>query len=226
MTFSVLVAVPARGLLGVASASRSLAVGHSVPAVQPGVGAVASQSWTNPALRGLGLDALESGASPAAYVASLPGLDADAPWRQVGVVGADGSAAAHTGDDCSPWAGDRLLERPAGTVLVLGNLLTGAEVLEAAADAVAGAIGEVAGPTDLAAALVGALEAGQHHGGDRRGQQSAALVVGAGGPTGRHPPDLEVDLRVDDDAEPIAELARLVDLRTRAGGLPLRPRRA
>jgi uncharacterized Ntn-hydrolase superfamily protein len=224
MTFSLVVAVPTHQLLGVASASRSLAVGHSVPALVPGVGAVASQSWTNRALRSLALDALERGDSPAAYVAALPALDPDHRWRQVGVVDAAGAAAGHTGAACSAWAGECLADGADGTVLALGNLLTGPVVVEATAAAAASRLGDVARPTDLATVLVDALAAGQDGGGDRRGQQSATVLVGSG-PRQRHrPPDLDVDLRVDDADRPIDELARLLGLRIRSGGLALRPR--
>jgi uncharacterized Ntn-hydrolase superfamily protein len=226
MTFSFVVALPGQQLLGVATASCSLAVGHSVPAVLPGVGAVVSQSWTNPALRGLGLAALERGASPASYLAGLAGLDPDHTWRQVGLVDAAGAAAAHTGPDCSGWAGHRLATVPDGTALGLGNLVVGPEVVEAGLGAITTSLDTVASATGLAELLVAALAAGQARGGDRRGQQSAAVVVGHGPRQPQQPADLEVDLRVDDAEQPVVELARLVGVRVRTGGLPLRPRTA
>lgn len=226
MTFSVLVSLPARHLLGAGCASRSLAVGHSVPAVVPGVGVVVSQAWTNRSLRGRGLAALRRGETPAAYVASLPALDSEHAWRQVAVVAADGTPADHTGADCSAWAGARQAGIGAATVLAVGNLLPGPEVLDAA---VAAAVDRLARDTTpsalgLAECLVAGLVAGQERGGDLRGEQSAAVMVGSGPVQGYVPPDLDVDLRVDDARQPLAELARLLQVRTRSGGLPVTPR--
>jgi len=230
VTFSILACVPgppgpAGALLGVATASRSLAVGHSVPAVLPGVGVMVSQSWTNPALRSEILDALERGAEPAEALAALPRLDAEYPLRQLGIVAASGAMASFTGVECSPWAGERRQETGTACVLAVGNLLTGPDVLDATVATLAAQLADGGSATDLAGLLVEALVAGQREGGDRRGQQSAAVVVAAGGDV-RRPPDLDVDLRVDDHVDPLGELARLVDLRTTLGGLPLRPRTA
>jgi uncharacterized Ntn-hydrolase superfamily protein len=113
-------------------------------------------------------------------------------------------------------------------VLAVGNLIAGPDVLDAVVDALAqGAVRSgPASAIELAALMVDALVAGQERGGDVRGEQSASLVVGSGAVQPHTPPDLDVDLRVDDAARPLVELGRLLDVRTRSGGLPVTPRRA
>ncbi|MFD1948085.1 DUF1028 domain-containing protein [Nocardioides aestuarii] len=212
MTFSLVLAVPRTGLLVAATASRSLGVGNAVPAVRPGVGAVVSQAWTNRSLRGRVLDVLATGYGPTEALARIPNWDHDHRWRQVGVVDAVGAHAAHTGPDCSAWAGSCAVDGPAVSGVVVANLVTGAGVVEAAA--ATAAAGDPADAGALASLALEALLAGQRAGGDRRGQQSAALVVGSGEPQDWSPPDLDVDLRVDDDPEPLAALERLLRART------------
>lgn len=219
MTFSVVVAAPDRGLLGAATASFSLGVGNAVPAVWPGVGAVVSQSWTNRSLRGRVLAGLAAGAAPGESVDSVLGADSGAPLRQLGVVSVAGETAHHTGAECSAWAGARTLTGASGGVLrgvVCGNLLRGATTLEEGV-----AVLEAARPDDpasLAAALLTAMQAGQRAGGDLRGQQSAAVVVGSGLVQDWQPPDLDVDLRVDEHPRPLDEIERMLGLlRPRTG---------
>lgn len=206
MTFTVLARDIPAGLIGVAVASKSLAAGNAVPALRPGVGAVASQAWTNRALRALLLDALASGETAEAAVARVPEWDAQASLRQVALLPASGAGAARTGDEVSAWAGHRVL----ADAIVVGNLLTGSDVLARMADRV-----KSPRPSDDAPAaafahhLVEVLRAGETAGGDARGRQSAAVLVGdldAGG-------DIRVDLRVDDHDDPLTELTRLVTLR-------------
>lgn len=224
MTFTILASDPERRLLGAATASYSLAVGAGVPLVRAGIGAAASQAYTNRALRHRALDALAAGAAVADIIAGLPAHDPGHAQRQLAVIDAAGRSAAHTGADCSDWAGSRATAGPAGTALVVaGNLLPGPAVLEAMTAAFAGAIAERAnrpGPADPAAgfalALVRALAAGEAAGGDRRGKQSAALLVAAGGADQADPAALAHDLRVDDHPEPVAELARLLARATAA----------
>ncbi|WP_403023316.1 DUF1028 domain-containing protein [Salinibacterium sp. GXW1014] len=220
MTYSLLLAHPASRTLAVATASYSLAVGKAVPAVLPGIGAVVSQAYTNTRLRGPLLRMLESGHSPAAALAELPRLDADPAHRQVGLLAAEGTHAAHTGGDCSDWAG----HRSAPGILVLGNLLAGPEVVDGMLASLTAsplvdsllASGADAAAHDLARRAVSALRAGLAAGGDRRGQQSAALQIATGERDPDWPPALTVDLRVDDHGHPLDELDRMLDLKFRA----------
>ncbi|QEE60772.1 DUF1028 domain-containing protein [Salinibacterium sp. dk2585] len=217
MTYSLLLAHPASRTLAVATASFSLAVGKAVPAVLPGIGAVVSQAYTNTRLRGPLLRMLESGQHPAAALAKLAILDTDPARRQVGLLAADGSHAAHTGTDCSDWAG----HRSAPGILVIGNLLTGPDVVDGmlasltTSPLVTSALvsGADAAAHDIARRAVSALRTGLAAGGDRRGQQSSALQVAAGGRDSDWPPALTVDLRVDDHGHPLDELDRMLDLK-------------
>jgi len=199
-TFSCVARDAATGELGVAVQSKFFAVGAVVPWLRAGVGAVATQSWANVAY---GPEALRRMAAEAPahevlehLVASDPGRDV----RQVGIVDRRGRSAAHTGTRCLPWAGHRTGEGWA----CLGNILAGERVVAGMADAYCGASGR------LPERLLAALQAGQAEGGDRRGMQSAALIVvrESGGFGGRN--DRYLDLRVDDDPVPIEELARLL----------------
>lgn len=215
MTFSLLASSRDGLYLAAATASFSLAVGNAVPAVAGGVGAVASQAWTNRTLRHFGLGLLRDGATPEDALLRLAHLDAGWNRRQVALLSPNGQGAAHTGEACTPWAGART---GAGFVAA-GNLLTGPEVLDAIADAMrtdgirtdgptGGNDGE--GPLDFARRILQAMAAGQRAGGDSRGQQSAAVVVAANAAADLCPPELVIDLRVDDHAEPLAELDRLL----------------
>ncbi|MFV0452430.1 MAG: DUF1028 domain-containing protein [Propioniciclava sp.] len=200
MTFTVVATSADRRWSGVATATCTLAVGASVPAVAPGVGAVASQAWTNRSLRSLGLDALRDGRTPQEAIRVMRTADDGFGYRQVAVVGASGATASHTGEEVTGWAGSIAGD---GWV-VLGNYLVGPPVLEAMAT-VMRSEGE-----DFGALLVRALVAGQAAGGDSRGRQSAALALAQHGEIDAAPPDLWCDLRVDDDrTDPAAELARL-----------------
>ena len=202
MTYSIVAANPETGELGVAVASKFIAAGSVVPWVKLGVGAVATQSWANMKLGPLILALLEEGYSPERAVKTLLSTDPRASWRQVGVVNARGEAYAYTGKDCIEYAGHIVGEGYA----VQGNILAGPQVLEAMASAYEKTRGE------LVDKLLAALEAGDRAGGDKRGKQSAAIVVykpcgGYGGceeGVGRY-----VDLRVDDHEEPVEELKRL-----------------
>jgi len=200
MTFSIV--AHADGQWGVAVASKFLAVGAAVPAARWDVGAVATQAFANLAYRPEGLRLMAEGRSAAEVVAALTADDPMASQRQVGVVDRSGAAATFTGPYCFAWAGGRTGDGFA----TQGNILTGPEVL----DAVAAAFETSEGP--LPRRLAEALLAGDRAGGDRRGRQSAALLVvsEAGGYGGGS--DVLVDLRVDDHADPVPELLRLLDL--------------
>lgn len=201
-TFSIVARDPATGEWGVAAASRFLAVGAVVPWARAGAGAIAIQSFANPAYGPQGLELLAGGLSAREVVDRLVAGDPERELRQVGVVDAAGRAANFTGAKCVPWAGGVTGDDFA----CQGNLLAGRRVVEA----MAATFRKSAGP--LAFRLVEALKAGQREGGDSRGKQSAALLVvrERGGYGGRS--DRMVDLRVDDHPEPIAELERLLDL--------------
>lgn len=210
MTFTLIATDPARGLLGVATASKSLALGRSVPAIDPTVGAVASQAWTNRALRHHLLAALRAGASAVQAAKKIPDLDADFAYRQAAVVDRAGGVGVHTGELTSGWAGHVRGEHHAA----LGNYLTGGEVVEAMAETYDA--GRVAAPGELdpvlefAQLLVAALAAGEDAGGDARGRESAALMVARTSDRWLSPPELAVDLRVDHHNDPLSQLQALV----------------
>jgi uncharacterized Ntn-hydrolase superfamily protein len=207
MTFSIVAHDPASGALGVAVASKALACGSIVPWARSGVGAVATQAGANANYGPQGLDLLAAGQAPEAVVAALTGADAHAAHRQVAVMDARGRVAGYTGAACLDWSGGR---SGAGRACQ-GNILTGPEVV----DAMGAAFDATGG--DLVARLLAALGAGQDAGGDRRGRQSAGLLV-VGTPLAFWHDGRLVDLRVDDHADPIAELGRLVALWRDAGG--------
>ncbi len=201
-TFSIVAFDPKNGDLGVAVQSKFLAAGAVVPWAKAGVGAIATQSWANTSYGPKGLELLSLGLSAPEVVEILIAEDEGRDLRQVGIVDAKGRAAAYTGKDCFEWAGHVIGPGYA----CQGNILAGPKVVEAMAEAFEKSEGE------LAHRLIAALEAGQAAGGDRRGQQSAALLVvrekgGYGGFNDRY-----VDLRVDDHPEPIKELKRLLSL--------------
>jgi uncharacterized Ntn-hydrolase superfamily protein len=196
-TFSIVARCPRSGMLGVAVSTAVPAVGAICPHVVAGVGAVSTQSWVNPYLAIEALELMRKGEpGPAALEQVLAG-DARADLRQVGVVDGQGRAAAWTGERCMPWCGDIVLEG----CTIQGNMLVGEATLRAMADAFADAASR-----DLAERLLRALEAGQAAGGDKRGKQSAALRV--------HNQEEYpwLDLRVDEHAEPVAELRRVHDI--------------
>ncbi|MFI5892300.1 DUF1028 domain-containing protein [Actinoplanes sp. NPDC051513] len=207
MTFSI-VARSADGLAhGVAVASKFLGVGAAVPAALAGVGAVATQSYANLAYRPQTLALLQTGVSAAYTVRALVAGDGGpVAQRQVGVVGADGEGGTFTGGDCHPWAGGAAGDGFA----IQGNMLAGPQVVEAMGVAWQASVGE----SRLAFRLLAALRAGDLAGGDRRGRQSAALLVVAKGMGYGGTSDVWVDLRVDDHPDPVSELTRLLDLHT------------
>jgi uncharacterized Ntn-hydrolase superfamily protein len=188
------------GQRGVATPSKFLAVGSVVPWAEPGVGAVATQAYANPRYGPEGLTLLRDGADAETVVRKLTDADDGRDHRQLGVVDARGGSATFTGPGCADWAGG-----VAGPCFAAqGNILAGEDTVNALATTFAATAG-----TPLAARLLECLAAAQAAGGDRRGQQTAALLVGErdGGYAGLS--DVLVDLRVDDHAQPIPELARL-----------------
>lgn len=201
-TFSIVAHDPDVQEWGVAVQSKFLAVGAVVPWAQAGVGAVATQSYANTSFGPGGLALMAQGLDAQEALDRLVASDEERARRQVGLVDARGRAATFTGDECHAWAGGLTGIHYAAQ----GNILVGAETVEAMAATFEAAGGE------LADRLVGALAAGQAAGGDRRGKQSAAVLVvrpegGYGGYNDRY-----MDLRVDDDPAPIERLKALVDL--------------
>jgi uncharacterized Ntn-hydrolase superfamily protein len=198
-TFSIVGFDPNTKDLGVAVQSKFVAVGAVVPFAVARIGAVATQSYANTTYGPKALAMLKRGTAPKEVLQRLAKSDKEASKRQAGVVDARGRAASYTGKECFPWAG-HLVGR---NYACQGNLLARKEVVEAMGHAFESTGG------DLPVRLLAALGAGQRAGGDRRGQQSAALLVvrDRGGYGGFN--DRWIDVRVDDHAHPIEELNRV-----------------
>jgi uncharacterized Ntn-hydrolase superfamily protein len=198
-TFSIVAFDPRNEDLGVAVESRFVAVGAIVPWAKANVGAIATQASANVTFGPDGLKMLESGFSASETLRRLLADDTGREVRQVSVVDTNGQVATHTGKECMEWAG----HVTGAGYSCQGNILASSKVVESMAKAYEGTSG------DLIEKLLEALSAGQAAGGDRRGQQSAALLVvrkkgGYEGFTDRY-----VDLRVDDHPAPIEELRRV-----------------
>jgi uncharacterized Ntn-hydrolase superfamily protein len=204
MTFSIVARSADGETWGVAVASKFLAVGSVVPAAVAGIGAIATQADANVSWKGEALSLLDDGATAAVAVDRLVADDDRPTHRQVGVVDGEGNASAHTGDDCLPWAGDLV----GSGVTLQGNVLVGPEVLWAMKESWDATRDE----PDLGRRLLSALRAGDGAGGDRRGRQSAALLVVRDGAGYAGLDDVAADLRVDDHPDPCTELGRLLDL--------------
>jgi uncharacterized Ntn-hydrolase superfamily protein len=195
MTWSLLARDEA-GRLGVAIASRFFAVGALCVHARAGAGALATQALMNPLYGPRGIELLAAGRSAAEVVAALTGADAGRAQRQLHVLPAHGAPAAYTGEACVPCCGHLLFDN----LSAAGNMLASGEVLQASVEAFRAAQGR-----PLAERLLAALQAGNAAGGDKRGRQSAALRI-------QGPEDYpQLDLRVDDHADPFAELQRLYD---------------
>lgn len=201
-TFSIVAYDAQEQAWGVAVQSKFLAVGAVVPWAQAGVGAVATQSYANTAFGPDGLALMAGGLGAEEALARLVAADEGRARRQVGMIDALGRPATFTGAECHAWAGGLT----GSDYAAQGNILVGGATVEALAREFENARGE------LGDRLVAALAAGQAAGGDRRGQQSAAVLVvrPAGGYGGYN--DRYMDLRVDDDPAPIERLKALVDL--------------
>jgi uncharacterized Ntn-hydrolase superfamily protein len=199
VTFSIVGFDPGNGDLGVAVASKFPCVGAVVPWARAGVGAVATQAWANTDLGPDGLRLMAGGMPASSALDAVLEGDDGRDERQAGFVDANGGAATFTGSGCVDWAGGVSGEHFAAQ----GNILAGEDVVIAMADAFVGTEG------DLSDKLLAAVRAGDAAGGDRRGKQSAALLVvrAGGGYEGRN--DRYIDLRVDDHPDAPTELARL-----------------
>lgn len=202
-TFSIVAADSRAGEVGVAVASRFFAVGSVVPFARAGVGAVATQASANTTYGPRALELLAEGATPAEALAIVTRGDEARERRQVGAVAADGASRTFTGPECNAWAGGR----SGPGYAVQGNLLAGEEVVAAMERAFLASAGK-----PLAERLYAALAAGDAAGGDSRGKQSAVLLVARSGGGYGGFDDRAIDVRVDDHAEPIVELGRLVAL--------------
>ncbi len=202
MTFSIAAYDPEENVWGIAVASKFLAVGAVVSWARAGAGAVATQSFAKVSFGSDGLNLMADGMSASDTLEKLLAADPARETRQVGIVDAKGGAAAHTGQECFNWAGHRI----GAGFTCQGNILASQAVIDALAETFEGASGE------LADRLVTALLAGDDAGGDRRGKQGAAVLVvragaGYGGDNDRY-----LDLRVDDDPEPVKKLSKLVTI--------------
>lgn len=202
MTFSIVAADLEAGDWAVAVASKFPAVGAVVPWARAGVGAVATQAWANTSFGPRGLELMAAGTDANEALRQMLDEDEGRAQRQVGMVDAQGLVATFTGEGCMEWAGGHTGEAFA----CQGNILVGPEVVEAMAQAYETTEG------DLLDRALAALVAGDAAGGDRRGRQSAAVLVvreagGYGGYTDRY-----VDLRIDDHPDAVAELAKLVEV--------------
>jgi uncharacterized Ntn-hydrolase superfamily protein len=194
MTWSIIARDPATGEFGIAVATRFFAVGALVPHIAPGIGAIATQALVNPYYGIDGLKLLRAGRAPCDVLENLIAADAGHDSRQVHVMDASGRIAAYTGNACVDWCG----HIKGDGFSIAGNMLAGGRVLDDTAKAY------VANEKlPFAQRLITAMRAGEAAGGDKRGKQSAALLIHG---------DEEwpaLDLRVDNHADPLAELDRL-----------------
>jgi uncharacterized Ntn-hydrolase superfamily protein len=202
VTYSIVARDPGTGELGVAVQTGTFGVGRGVPWAEAGVGAVATQSYTERSYGHFGLELMKAGRSAAEALAGIVAADADERFRQVGMVDANGSAAAHTGAGCVRECGHLVGDGYAVQANMMARDTVWGE-MAAAYEAAAGT---------LARRLLAALDAAEGEGGDFRGPQSAAILVVQGEPTGFTWKGRVSDLRVEDHADPVGELRRLLDM--------------
>ena len=194
MTWSIVARDPATGHLGIAVASRFFSVGTLVPHIKPGVGAVATQAFINPLYGVDGLALLTEGRTPDEIIGVLTARDAGHRQRQMHLMTRDGRNAAFTGSACIDWAGHLVDEQ----VSVAGNMLAGPQVIATTLD-----VFKKTADKPFIERFLEAMQAGEDAGGDKRGRQSAAIVVY------RDQTYPWIDIRADDHADPLAELRRL-----------------
>ena len=212
MTFSIVARSADGQRWGVAVASKFLAAGAVVPGVRAPWGAIATQSFANLRYLPDGFALLSDGRTAHEALEALVLADEGRAQRQAGIVDGRGGAASFTGEDCMPWAGGVIGPGYA----IQGNILTGAEVVAEMERAFL-----ASDPADpLALRLHAALLAGDRAGGDSRGRQSAAILVGGVGAGYGGGSDVAVDLRVDDHSDPVVELGRLLSLHDLVFGRP------
>lgn len=196
MTWSIVARDARTGAFGVAVTTKFFAVGALCPYAAAGAGALATQALVNPTWGPRGIALLKDGVSAEGLVRQLVASDGGRETRQLHVVDRAGRIAAHTGADCIGWCG----HKAGDGFSVAGNMLAGEAVIEATHASFA------ASTKNFAERFIDALDAGQAQGGDKRGKQSAALIIFT---TEDYP---ALSLRVDDHAEPLVELRRLYDL--------------
>ena len=194
MTYSIVARDPDTGFFGIAVASRFFAVGGIVPHIRAGVGAVATQAFVNPLYGSDGLRQLGAGKSPAEVADLLLARDGGRDQRQFHLIDLQGRNWAHTGTSCIDWAGHLVAEN----VSVAGNMLVGPQVVAETLATYQACAGK-----PMIERLLEAMQAGEDSGGDKRGKQSAALIVY------RDQDYPLLDVRADDHADPLAELRRL-----------------
>lgn len=197
MTWSIIARDSATNRVGIAVATCAFAVGARVPHIRTGVGAIATQAFTNPYFGTRGLALLGAGASAKAAINMLLSADEGRDHRQVHMMDRQGQHAAATGSACIPWCGHLVRE----TFSIAGNMLAGSDVIDATA-----ATYDAKADLPFARRLLAAMHAGEAAGGDKRGRQSAALLI--------HDDDdfAMLDLRVDDHKTPLDELTRLEEI--------------
>ncbi|MDZ7266085.1 MAG: DUF1028 domain-containing protein [candidate division KSB1 bacterium] len=201
-TYSIVARDPATGQMGVAVQSHWFSVGSLVTWAEAGVGAVATQSFVDPAYGPLGLELMRAGKTAPQALAGLIAADPGEAVRQVAMIDAKGNVAAHTGSKCIPGAGHIIGDN----FSVQANLMLNDKVWPAMAEAYKSTTG------DLADKMLAALDAAQAVGGDIRGKQSAAILIVSASNTGRPWVDRVMELRVEDHPEPLKELRRLVNV--------------
>jgi uncharacterized Ntn-hydrolase superfamily protein len=210
MTWSIVAKDQSTGQLGIAVATRFFAVGARVPHIATGFGAIATQAMVNPYYGLDGVKLLQQGKHPQEIVQILTSADPGRESRQLHILGHDGKIAAHTGKNCIDWCGHLEGQLEDHPFSIAGNMLAGAQVLNETASAY------LANATlPFAQRLIAALKAGEAAGGDKRGKQSAALLIHD---TEEWP---ALDIRVDDHTDPLAELERLERV-SRAHWVPFR----
>jgi uncharacterized Ntn-hydrolase superfamily protein len=194
MTWSIIAKDNATGQIGIAVATKFFAVGARVPYIAPKIGGIATQALTNPYYGIDGLRLLREGHAPRKIIETLIASDAGHESRQLHIMDARGRIAAHTGKDCVDWCG----HLQGDGFSLAGNMLAAARVLDDTAKAYVANIG-----MPFAQRLIAAMRAGELAGGDKRGRQSAALLIYG------EEEWSDLDLRVDDHSDPLAELERL-----------------
>jgi uncharacterized Ntn-hydrolase superfamily protein len=194
MTWSIIARDGATGQFGIAVATKFFAVGARVPHIAPGLGGVATQALVNPYYGIDGVRLLQDGKSPREIVAALLATDEGRESRQLHIMDAQGHIAAHTGKDCVDWCG----QLRGDGFSIAGNMLAGPQVLDETAK-----VYRSNTTLPFAQRLIAAMRAGEAAGGDKRGRQSAAMLINEGEEWSA------LDLRVDDHIDPLAELERL-----------------
>ncbi len=197
MTWSIIARDPSTGDFGIAVATKFFAVGSRVPHIAARVGGVATQALVNPFYGRNGVKLLREGLAPREIVSQLTAADDGREHRQLHIMDASGRIAAHTGKSCIDWCGSR----EGNGYSLAGNMLAGAQVLDETA-----ASFEANASLPFARRLITAMKAGEAAGGDKRGKQSAALLIYG------EEDWSDLDLRVDDHTDPLGELSRLEEV--------------